>query len=574
MRVLGIHVGHDAGAALIADGKVVTAVDEERLTRKKHNGDFPRMAIRHCLAEADGDIDRVAVSEDLLASGVYKGLELTPGRCTNARYLGRSKHTLYNWARTAKRLREGEHRLPRYLRVSEALVGAQLYSVGHHLSHAASTYFTSGLPDETLIITMDGLGDSDSFAVWQARGGALEQLYRAGREGSIGFFYSLVTEALGWWIGDGEGKTMGLAPYGDAAAIPRELLLPYLPRYVDGELVEPVDFGPVGITQYGTSFHWHFEGADSLAAEIASRGIEQADVAALAQQLLEEQVVDIVNAWQRRTGATRLATAGGIFLNVKLNQQIVEGERFEEMFAFPSAGDSGLAVGAALMAYYDDHEYAPGDGIRDVYWGPDYADDEIRELLTHRHIEFEELDDPCDTAAELLARGMILGWFQGRMEHGPRALGARSILMSPTLAENKDIINARVKFREAFRPFCPSLKAEAAERFFTRERPERYMITAYTVREERRDDIPAVVHVDGTARPQIVEKDVYPRFWAVLDGFERRTGVPVLLNTSFNIKGEPIVCDPRDALKCFFDTGLEALIMGRFLVRKDGSTCA
>jgi carbamoyltransferase len=566
MRVLGIHVGHDAGAALVVDGKVVVAVDEERLTRKKHNGDFPREAIRQCLEEAGGPIDRIAVSDDLLASGVYNGLELTPGRCLDATYLGRSKHTLFNWARTAKRLRQGAAKLPRYLRVSDALGRAPLYSIGHHLCHAASTWYTSGFDEDTLVVTMDGLGDNDSFCVWKPQAGRLELLYSAGRDGSIGFFYSLVTEALGWWIGDGEGKTMGLAPYGDPTKVPRDLLTPFLPRYRDGELAQPVDFGAVGTTQYGTSYHWHFDGADALAEQVAVYGAE--NVAALAQELLEEEVLAIIRAWKARTGLKKLATAGGIFLNVKLNQKIVEEELFEQMFVFPSAGDSGLSAGAALMAYFDDHAYRPGNGIRDVYWGPQYSDEHIRELLVHRHIAFEELDDPCETAAEVLAEGRILGWFQGRMEHGPRALGARSILMSPTKAENKDIINAHVKYREAFRPFCPSLKAEAAERYFTRTRPERYMITAYTVREERAGDIPAVVHVDATARPQIVEKDVYPRFWAVLDGFERRTGVPVLLNTSFNIKGEPIVCDPRDALKCFYDTGLEVLIMGKFLIRK------
>ncbi len=567
MNIIGIHIGHDSGAALIADGVVKAAVDEERYTRNKHCGDPPVNAINYCMDSANGKIDMIAVSSDLLGSEMFKFFELNTSKFLSSKYIGRPKIAgPRSLLQIGKRVREGMNQLPSYIRTAHKFEDLPLVSVGHHLCHAAAAYYTSGFPDKTLVITMDGLGDNDSVTVWLSEKGKLQQIHREGREGSIGWFYSMVTEALGWWIGDGEGKTMGLAPYGDPAKVPSEILTKYMPRYENGVLVEPYGFGKTSQYKYATSYHWHFKDTAEVEKEVEKYGNE--NIAALAQKLLEEHVVEFVRHWKEKTGAKRLATGGGIFLNVKVNQKIVEGNLFDDYFIFPCPADNGLAVGAALTAYYDSVAYEPGKMIRDVYWGPEYSDDHIESILVERNLSFRKIDDPCTEGAKFLADGKIVGWFQGRMEHGPRALGGRSILMSATRAENKDIINARVKFREPFRPFCPSLKAESATNYFYVDRPERYMITAYGVKQEVADQIPAVVHVDGTCRPQIVEKDIYPRFWKLLDEFEKLSGVPVLLNTSFNIKGEPIVCSPRDALKCFFDTGLDVLIMGNYLLEK------
>jgi carbamoyltransferase len=317
------------------------------------------------------------------------------------------------------------------------------------------------------------------------------------------------------------------------------------------------------------TYHWHFEEAKEVKKIIEKYGRE--DVAAKAQKLLEREMMAFIKTWVEKEKVSQLATAGGVFLNVKLNQQVVESHIVDDYYIFPNAGDSGLALGAALFVYYQLNAEENIMKIDDIYWGPDYTNEDIDEILKQRHIYHQRSNDVARECAELIANNKIVGWFQGKMESGPRALGARSILYDARSSENKDIINARVKFREPFRPFCPSMTYECINEYLYEPRDERFMITAYKVKPEMIKKIPAVVHVDGTCRPQFVHKELNPKFWNLINHFGKLTGTPVVMNTSFNIKGEPIVCSPRDAIKCFFDTGIDILAIGDFIIKKRNS---
>ncbi|MEO8445642.1 MAG: carbamoyltransferase C-terminal domain-containing protein, partial [Gammaproteobacteria bacterium] len=461
----------------------------------------------------------------------------------------------------------GLSKLPLYIRKLPVAAPTILMHVEHHLSHAASAYYTSGNAQTQLVVTADGQGDGIPLAVWRGERGRLTLLKSFPSSASLGWFYGNVTEALGWWQGDGEGKTMGLAPYGDPARV-SGLLDPYCPRFAGGDLAREHDFGtPYGWNEAG-AYHWHLEDSGKIRDLVEQHGAEH--VAAEAQRILEEQVAALVYPWMDRIGTRNLTCAGGIFLNVKLNQRLWCSGRLGAQHIYPNPGDSGLAAGAALQAHHQLNPQAPIGDLPHLYWGPEYADDEIARVLAERNLPASFEKDIAGRVAGLLADNRIVGWLQGRMESGPRALGGRSILMSPTRAENKDVINARVKFREPFRPFCPSILAEDAPSYLENYRPERFMITSFDAAPDKRDRIPAVVHADGTVRPQTVEQKVNPLYWRLIDQFKQHTGVPVLLNTSLNIRGEPMICTPREAIRCFYDSGLDYLALGSYLLAKPG----
>jgi carbamoyltransferase len=382
---------------------------------------------------------------------------------------------------------------------------------------------------------------------------------------SIGWFYSNVTEALGWWHGDGEGKTMGLAPYGDADKV-KGVLDGLYPRFADGKVSAPHDFDRPYVWNHGGAIQWHFDDAYAIERLIQQHGRE--DIAAEGQRVLEEEIKELIFPWLRREQTRNLSCAGGVFLNVKLNQRLWESDQIENQHIYPNAGDSGLAVGAALHAYYQENPQAPFHPLEHLFWGPQYSAEEIEEVLKLRNLTYQRVENIEEFAAQKLAENKIVAWFQGRMESGPRALGNRSILMSSNIAENKDIINARVKFREAFRPFCPSLLWENRADYLVKPRDESWMITSFTCTEEKRDRIPAVVHADNTLRPQTVRREVNERYWRLISEFGKITGEQLLLNTSFNIMGEPIINHPREAIRCFYDNGLDYLVMDNFVLSK------
>lgn len=537
LNILGIQRGHDAAAALLIDGRVVADAAEERFQRIKHCPGLPSRAIEFCLKQgelAPGDLDLIAVAA------------ARPGREV---YL----------------FRPGEKGPPLDLPRFSAGVRAELLPVEHHLAHAASAYFTCGSPERFLVVTCDGVGDDTSVALWRGEAGRLTLLERHGVEASLGWFYSNVTEALGWWHGDGEGKTMGLAPYGDPAPV-RGVLDGFHPVFEDGRLVRPHDFGDCYEWTSGGAMHFHLREAEALRTFVARHGPEA--IAAEAQRVLEQQVSALVFPWLERENTRNLACAGGIFLNVKLNQRIWYSGRVDRHHVFPNPSDAGLAVGAALYAHHHERPEAPILELEDISWGPSFEDVAIEADLKTCGLRAARLDDPAGEAARLLAEGKIVGWFQGRMESGPRALGNRSILMQPGRAENKDVLNQRVKFREGFRPFCPSLPLEAAADYLERSRPEEYMITSFEVRPEKRSRIPAVVHVDGTVRPQTVRRERNPLYWRLLRELGERTGDPVVLNTSMNVRGEPIVCTPLEAVRCFYGSGMDTLVIGSWALTK------
>ena len=566
MRILGINTGHDAAACLLTDGEIVAITAEERFSRVKHDSGFPAAAVTHCL-EAGGldarDLDVVAIAGAHLPVGMERHLGLSPQQRAD---VAAARPVVRRAAGLLRRDELGD--LPLSVKRLSLAPECRLEHVDHHRCHAAAGYFTRGSDAPCLVLTMDGIGDDVSTAVWQGAGGTLAPLVRWGREGSLGWFYGIVTEALGLRHGDAEGTTMALAAYGDPTRL-LDRLAPFHPAYEEGTLAVPHEFGrPTEWSRHG-ALEWHFPDADGIRRLVEEHSA--ADVAAAAQEILERQVLGLVRHWTDARAVRRLACAGGVFLNVKLNQRIWYEAGLDEQWIVPDAGDTGLALGAALHAWHS-RENRPPRPLEHLSFGPAFGDDAVREVLESRRLAYRPTADPAGEAARLLAEGKILGWFQGRMEAGPRALGNRSILMSPLAASNKDVLNARVKFREGFRPFCPSIPAEHAAAYLEGGRPEHFMITSFRAAPAKRDRIPAAVHVDGTLRPQTVRRDVHPLFHALLESFGRRTGVPAVVNTSFNIKGEPIVCHPRDALRCFFDTGLDALVIGGFVVEKPGGS--
>ena len=563
MRVLGIHIGHDSSAALVVDGKIIADVAEERFTRTKHYAGLPIKSVTYCLKAgriAIKDVDAVAVPTAGSMPELNHLLALNGSRAEKRTAAGRVLERARRIMKTALL------HPPLYIQQFALPEGTPVVHVEHHLAHAASAYYTSGSAMKQLIVTLDGAGDGHSSCIWRGENGKIEPLLKLGTDASIGWFYSNVTEALGWWHGDGEGKTMGLAPYGDYTHC-QGVLDRFYPKFSNGNLVEPHDFGQQYYWNEGGALQWHYDEAYEIRALIEEYGREH--IAAETQRMLEEQVKELILPWLEREGLDRLSCAGGVFLNVKLNQRIWETGRLTLHHIFPNAGDGGLAAGAALHVYYQAHPDAPIPKLEHVYLGPEYSDAEIQQILDARNLTYRRTDSPSYEAARMLAQGKIVAWFQERMESGPRALGSRSILMSANDPKNKDIINARVKFREPFRPFCPSLLAEHRDTYLRNARDEEFMITSFDVQPEKRDRVPAVVHVDGTLRPQTVRREVSPGYWEVIKHFGDLTGEYLVLNTSFNIMGEPIINTPGEAIRCLYDSGIDALVMGGFVLEKN-----
>lgn len=563
MKVLGIHIGHDSSASLVIDGKIIADAAEERFTRIKHYSGLPINAIDYCLKIGNvsiDDIDFIAVPSKDPCPELNFLLDLHGEKIERKRGPGR----ILEFARRI--MKSAIAKPPLYIKKFPIKDSTDIIHVEHHLAHAASAYYTSGSQEKQLIITMDGAGDGVSVGIWRGENGKITPLKKFPPSASLGWFYSNVTEALGWWHGDGEGKTMGLAPYGDYSKV-KGLLDPYYPKFSNGELIELHEWGIPYFWNEGGAYQWHFDESYEIKTLIDKYGREH--IAAEAQRILEEQAMNIIFPWLGKMHTQNLCCAGGVFLNVKLNQRIWNSKKVKNHHIFPNAGDGGLALGAALYVYYKLSNKNEIDKIDNVYWGPKFNDDEIELGLRNRNLKYKYCENISERCAELLAEGKIIGWFQGRMESGPRALGNRSILMSPEKAENKNIINARVKFREAFRPFCPSIIEEVREEYLKDSRYEPFMITSFDANESNRHRIPAVLHVDGTVRPQTLRREVNPKYWNLIKKFGDITGIPVILNTSFNIKGEPIICSPIDAIRCFYGTGLDYLAIGNFLLSKE-----
>ena len=430
-------------------------------------------------------------------------------------------------------------------------------------------YFGSGF-DEALVLTVDGSGDSQCTTVWIGRGDELKPIHEVEIRTPSGWFYAAITEFLGFDAYDGEYKVMGLAAYGRARRKFREAPVAGVPAAADGwgYRVDPAYIHHLADT-YSDRFTDALVGLLGLSPRQGERPLETVheDLAFEAQRLLEERSCGCSPTSARRPALRRLCVAGGVALNVKMNSRIHQSGFFDEVFVFPVPSDSGTSIAAAMGVHHmlTGHRPAP---LEHLYLGPSYSDGDIEAQVRSCGLAYRVCADVAEDTAELLAAGKVVAWFQGAMEAGPRALGARSILADPRAIESRDRVNAAIKFREYWRPFCPSLLEERAGRFMHKATRAPYMILAFDATPEAFQLCPAVVHVDGTMRPQTVDDRSNPRYYRLLKAFERRTGLPVLLNTSFNIKGEAIVCSPRDALRTFWSTGIDALAIGNCLLEK------
>ncbi|HEX2037240.1 MAG TPA: carbamoyltransferase [Chloroflexota bacterium] len=562
MIVLGINSYlHDTSAALIRDGKVVFAIEEERLSRLKKDARFPKLAIQAALEYGGVGFDDL----DAIAFGWNRG-GLTPLHTLRSTLTGRlprsPQYVLDSVVTIGRELYHGNGRRA-LVRAGVDPAQTRVIFVDHHEAHAWSAYALSGF-DDALVLVMDGRGAVQSTTLYHGREGRLRAVQSIPYPNSLGSFYEAFTDLLGFERHNDEWKVMGLAAYGQ-------------PRHGLEQVIRVVPGGYEVNTHLVCGRHWN--DIRGLVDRFGPRRKPEvqitdadADLAASVQRMTEEAVFALVREGIRLTGSRRLCLAGGVAMNSKANGRLLASGLIEDIFVQPAATDDGTAIGAALGAFAKLGLPVPRYEMTDAYLGPDY-DDEIAATLKTYKLTGTYVRDVEAVTAGLLAEGKIVGWFQGRMEFGPRALGNRSILADPRRVEMRDRVNESVKFREGWRPFAPSCLAEAAGEYFVGGRHAPFMILTFEVRPEKRAVIPAVTHADNSARVQTVTREANPRFHALIREFARLTGVPVVLNTSFNLKGEPIVCSPKDAIRTFYSSGLDFLVLGNFVVAKDPQWC-
>ncbi|MHC4469484.1 MAG: carbamoyltransferase family protein [Planctomycetota bacterium] len=563
MNILGFNSTHDASAALVRDGEIVCAVEEERFTRQKHHYGFPDHAIRACL-KAGGievrDLDHVAFYWN-----PKKGL--LPFMLHVARHFPKTLAFFDHQPGIWKKFMA----LKRLFREEYGFDGP-FHFPDHHGNHIASAFWPSPF-DEAAALTIDGTGEWSTTVMAHVEAGGRRRVLRTmSYPHSIGKLWETLTQYLGFRPNSGEGKVMGLAPYGRPTLL--EKFRDVVKRGKGGRFklnLRYLDFHYGRPRKYSDLFVETFGPPREPESEIDSR---HEDVAYALQAMTEELILDITRALHELTGSPRLVMAGGVALNSVANGRIQRETPFTDIFVQPSAGDAGAALGAALRVWHE--ILGRGDEGRfrmvNAFHGPEYSEEEMIAALEDHGLTWSRSENAPREAAERIARGEIIGWFQGKMEYGPRALGNRSILADARGPDTKDIVNARVKHREPFRPFAPAVTAEAAPEYFETGGAEApFMLKVFPVREEKREVIPAVTHVDGSARVQTVRPEQNQRYYDIIRSFGEITGVPVILNTSFNIRGEPIVCTPADAVACYLGTGLDALILGDLVTAKPPS---
>jgi carbamoyltransferase len=568
MYILGLTTLGDSAATLIKDGEIIAAAEEERFSRKKHHSGFPYKAIEFCLDYAGitlKDVEHVghywkpwilrhkamqALKAAFVSPAMFKARADRGVTQVSESYLGMFKH-------------------PQRLREHFGASDFKFHYLEHHQTHAASAFFVS--PFETAaILTWDGTGDETTTLFSHGKGNKIKVLKRIKLPHSLGQFYSAVTNYIGFDMFSGdEWKVMGLAAYGK-------------PKYYDF-------FSEKVLTKNGNGdFHFnikvldhhlakHYQFPDSIVKELGpgrKKGEELTehhwDIASSAQRVLEDTAIYLVKQIKEMTGEENLCMAGGVAFNSVMNGRIFHETPFENFYVHPAAGDAGCSLGAAYYVWHQILGNPRKYVMNQAYWGPKFSNEECRKVLTAAGLKYETLADEVllPKLAKMIADGAIIGWFNGRMEWGPRALGARSFLADPRRADMREILNHKVKLREWFRPLAPSMLEEYGKEIFGVEHHDPFMITVIQVAEEWKKRIPAVVHVDGTARPQMVNKDVNPRYWNLINEFRKITGIPLLLNTSFNIQ-EPIVCTPEDAINTFHNANFDALVLENNLVLKE-----
>ena len=565
VNILGVNpsggVCHDSSACIVVNGKLVAAAEEERFNRMKHTTEFPINAINFCLQYAGLSIKDVHyIAIPWLPSALwhhYSALFRKHHRNILGLYgLFANLSPMFKWK---QKLHFGEH----FSEIPETIY------IEHHLAHAASAFFCSGFSSSS-IVTVDGNGEKNSTVAWFGNGKKIQKIREESDTNSLGNFYTLITTYLGLHkriIEGGEGKTMGLAAYGH----PDEQVTTAMRKIMDIDKSKWYKinsrFSMTTASEKGMHLLSNVFNHPKRTNPTSPLEYPYADIAFAAQDSLEKALLKVVKYTIDVTGCDNLCLAGGVTLNCTANGFIREKLSIDPIFIFPIANDGGTSIGAALAL-----ASRLGEKVKfkmtHVYWGPEYSNKEIEAILKERKLLYEYYDDISSVCAELISKGNVIGWLQGRMEIGPRALGNRSILADPRNPKMKDIVNESVKKRESWRPFCPTILDEAKEDYLINPCDAPFMILSFKVYPEKIKEIPAVVHVDGTTRPQTLKRTTNERYWKLIKAFEDETGVPLVLNTSFNLAGEPIVCTPRDALKTFFDSGMDFLAMGNYLVRK------
>jgi carbamoyltransferase len=569
--ILGLNAFHgDASAAVFENGQLVGALEEERLNRIKHWAGLPVLSARSCLArECSAEVrpDHIAISRNPRVHLLDKFLHAAVRP--------------HSWAKSASRAANSIS----VAKVDEALRSAGIYPplsgnlhfVEHHRAHLASAFFASPF-DDAAVISIDSFGDFSSVMWGVGKGNQIEVKGSVQFPHSLGIFYTAFTQFLGFLKYGDEYKMMGLSAYGEPRFADRvrqvvrtegdqcRLDLDYFTHHRKGVEQTWVGGEPGVGSVFSAKMEDQFGKARAPRAEIRQRDM---DLAASVQLVLEENYFALLNFVQKQTRSSRVCLAGGVALNCVANGMIFDRTDFRDIYVQPAAHDAGTSIGAALHVQHQILKQPRSFVMRHVYYGPEYSDVEVQNAIQAAGCRFHKLAEPdlIGRTVEQIADGKIVGWFQGRMEFGPRALGNRSILADPRRKDMKDILNSRIKYREPFRPFCPSILAEKVGEYFETDHPSPFMVVAYKIKPLQRERIPAVTHGDGTGRLQTVERDVNPLYWKLIRGFEEATGVPVLLNTSFN-ENEPIVHTPAQAIDCFLRTRMDVLCIGSYILYK------
>lgn len=595
MYILGISAFyHDAAAALIKDGKIIAAAQEERFSRIKHDENFPVQSVKYCLEAGNINIS------DLEAVVFYEKPFLKFERLLET-YLAFAPKGLISFLKaipswSKKKLFIKKIIKDELLKLSEGIKPTfKILFTEHHLSHASSSYFTSPFSDAA-VLTIDAVGELATTSVFHATANKLTCLKEMNFPHSIGLLYSAFTYFLGFKVNSGEYKLMGLAPYGESDADETARFK----KIISEKLCTVYNDGSVFLNQqyfnYATGLTMvkddQWKNLFGIAKRTESDKINSSycNLACAIQSFTEDIVIKLAREAKKITGSENLCMAGGVALNCVANGKLLETGIFKNIYIQPAAGDAGAAIGAALAAchiFYENDKPANGADMQGSYLGPAFSNEAIEKVLKEYHATFTfyEEDDLYDTVAALINDGNITGWFNGRMEFGPRALGNRSIIADPRKPGMQQKLNLKIKFRESFRPFAPAVKIESAQEYFNMNTASPYMLFVHRVNdfietgnqhglnpEEKlaaiKNSLPAITHVDGTARVQTVSSESNPAFYKLLAAFEHRTGSAVLINTSFNRRGEPIVCTPKDALRCFMNTEMDILVMNNFVLLK------
>jgi carbamoyltransferase len=591
MNILGISCYfHDAAAALLRDGQLIAAAEEERFTRKKHDYEFPQHAIDFCLRSGGlraADLDYVAFFEKPFVK--FERLLLSSMQ-TFPRSHRVFREAMVNWLGDKLWVKS-------LIQKRLGMAPSKILFSEHHLSHAASAFLCSPF-SEAAILTVDGVGEWTTASLGIGRDTEIKLLKEIRFPHSLGLLYSAFTAFLGFEVNEGEYKVMGMAPFGAPRYIDKVHKLIRIGR--DGDFELDMDyfsfhysadqtfsgkfcdlFGPPRPSETyfftpASGYPSYFGSKPSNYQELAEQNQYYADVAASIQAVTEETLLKMAHHAYRETGLKRLCMAGGVALNSVANGKILRDTPFEQIYIQPAAGDGGCAVGAALYAYHMVLGKPRTFVMEHAYWGEEHSAGEIEMFLKANNIRYQKIDEDeklIERVVDQLQEGKVIGWSQGRFEWGPRALGNRSIIADPRRPEMKDIVNTKIKFREPYRPFAPSVLAEKADQFFdfpeaAQHYPARFMLYVMDVKENKRDSVPAITHVDGTGRLQVVDQATVPLYYQLIRRFGEATGVPVLLNTSFNLRGEPIVNTPQEAFMTFSRSEMDLLVLGQYLIEK------